>query len=418
MSLVQIILLIVLGLCILSSGFLSGSETAVVAVPRERAHQLARRGKRGRHLESLLADLEGTIGTLLLANNFVNILAASVATTLAIDLIGGAWGPWVATVAITAIILVIGEITPKTLAARQPDQFAIAVAGILWRMSRLLRPIAHVFVSISRAILRLVGVSRVNTAGLITEDDIRAMAALGEEAGEIEEAEREIIESLFSLADRPVREVMTPRVDIVTLEDPLTTQKVREAVAATGHSRYPVIAEGTDLDHMLGVLYVKDLLRAEEDLAPAQIRRLLREPFYVPESTPVLTVLQQLRRRRAGFAAVLDEHGGFEGMITIKDLISELVGELQDEYDPGVPATVAIEDNAWIADGKVPVEELSEVVDVELPAGPYATAGGLFLSVSGDIPDEGDSIEVAGLRMTVLRMDRRRIDRLRIERTG
>jgi len=415
MTTVQVILLVVFGLCILSSGFLSGSETAIVAVPRERAHQLAQRGKRGQRLELLLADLERTIGTLLLANNFVNILAASVATTLAIDLVGESWGPWLSTIAVTTIILIIGEITPKTLAARRPDQYALTVAGALWTLSRVLQPVARLFVSTSRAILRLLGVHATHQSNLVTEEDIRSMAVLGEESGEIEEAEREIIHSLFSLADRPVRDVMTPRVDVVALEHPVSAEQVRQAVANTGHSRYPVLGADADLDHMLGVLYFKDLYRVKGEVGPEQIRRLLRQPLYVPESTPVLTALQQMQLRRAGFAAILDEHGGVEGILTIKDLVSELVGELQDEYDPGIPVTVAVEGDVWIADGRVDVEELAETLGTDLPEGPYATAGGLFLSVAGDIPAEGDSIEVAGYRMTVLEMDRRRIDRLRIE---
>jgi CBS domain containing-hemolysin-like protein len=415
MTTLQIILLVVFALCILSSGFLSGSETAIVAVPRERAHQLAQRGRRGERLELLLADLEGTIGTLLLANNFVNILGASVAATLAIDLVGESWGPWLSTVTVTAIILVVGEITPKTLAARRPDQYALTVAGALWTLSKVLQPVARLFVAISRGILRVLGVHASHESTLVTEEDIRSMAVLGEEAGEIEEAEREIIDSLFSLADRPVRDVMTPRVDVVALEHPVTPEQVRQAVANTGHSRYPVIAADADLDQMLGVLYLKDLYRVQDPSGPEQIRRLLREPLYVPESTPVLTALQQMRLRRVGFAAILDEHGGVEGILTIKDLVSELVGELQDEYDPGTPVTVAIDGGVWVADGRVPAEELAETLGAELPEGPYATAGGLFLSIAGDIPKEGDWAEVAGYRMTVLAMDRRRIDRLRIE---
>ncbi len=418
MTTLKIVLLIVFGLCIVSSGFLSGSETAIVAVPRERAHQLAQRGKRGERLELLLADLESTIGTLLLANNFVNILGASVATTLAIALVGESWGPWLSTFAVTAIILVVGEITPKTLAARRPDQYALTVAGALWRLTRVLQPVARLFVALSRAILRILGVHATHASTLVTEEDIRSMAVLGEEAGEIEEAEREIIDSLFSLADRPVRDVMTPRVDVVALEHPVTAEQVRLAVANTGHSRYPVIAPDADLDQMLGVLYFKDLYRVQYPEGPEQIRRLLREPLYVPESTPVLTALHQMRLRRAGFAAILDEHGGVEGILTIKDLVSELVGELQDEYDPGTPATVAIDGDTWVADGRVSVEELGETLGKEFPEGPYATAGGLFLSIAGDIPTEGDSVEVAGYRLTVLEMDRRRIDRLRIESVG
>jgi len=305
MTSLQLVLLIILALCIMSSGFLSGSETAIVAVPRERAHQLAQRGRRGERLERLLGDLEGSIGTLLLANNFVNILGASVATTLAIDLVGESWGPWLSTVAVTVVILVVGEITPKTLAARRPEQYALTVAGALWTLSRFLQPIARLFISISRGILRLAGVRGADNSNLVTEEDIRSMAVLGEESGEIEEAEREIIHSLFTLADRPVREVMTPRVDVIALEHPVTPEQVRLAVAATGHSRFPVAAPEGDLDQMLGVLYFKDLYRVDDAYSPEQVRRLLREPFYVPESTPNMAALPQMRHRRARIAALL-----------------------------------------------------------------------------------------------------------------
>jgi putative hemolysin len=415
MTPVQAILLVVLGLCILSSGFLSGSETAIISVPRERAHQLAEQGRSGQRLEALLTDLEGTIGTLLVANNFVNILGASVATALAIALVGETWGPWLATVVVTAVILIVGEITPKTLATRRPDRYALAVAGVLFRLVRILDPITAVFVAISRAILRVLRVPRQDQASLITEEDIRALAILGERSGEIESAEREIIDSVFDLTDQPVREVMTPRVEIVTMGLSPTADAIRSAVMTSGHSRYPVV-DG-DLDHMVGVLYVKDLLRAPHDPSPDEILDLLREPLYVPESASVLEALHLMRRRRAGFAAVLDEHGGVEGIVTIKDLIAELVGEIQDEFDPGVPITVPLGPETWITDGRVTVEDLSEDIGVELPVGPYGSVAGLYLAESGDIPREGDTVDIAGMRFTVLHMEGRRIDRLRVERT-
>ena len=415
MTPVQAILLVVLGLCVLSSGFLSGSETAIVAVPRERAHQLAEQGRSGQRLEALLTDLEGTIGALLVANNFVNILGASVATALAIVLVGETWGPWLATVVVTAVILIVGEITPKTLATRRPDRYALAVAGVLFRLVRILDPITAVFVAISRAILKVLRVPRQDQASLITEEDIRALAILGERSGEIESAEREIIDSVFDLTDQPVRDVMTPRVEIVTMGLSPTADEIRSAVMTYGHSRYPVV-DG-DLDHMVGVLYVKDLLRAPRDPSPDEILDLLREPLYVPESASVLEALHLMRRRRAGFAAVLDEHGGVEGIVTIKDLIAELVGEIQDEFDPGVPITVPLGAETWITDGRVTVEDLSEDIGVELPVGPYGSVAGLYLAESGDIPREGDTVDISGMRFTVLHMEGRRIDRLRVERT-
>jgi putative hemolysin len=417
-----IILLSILALCVTASGFLSGSETALIAIPRERVHQLEDKGRSGRYLALLTGDPERTLGTLLVANNFVNILGASVATALAIQLIadsfgseaGSTWGPWASTLFFTALILIVGEITPKTLAARYPDQFSLVVARPIWFLTRTIGPITRVFVGIGRAILRLFGATDVRVSP-ITEEDIKAMAKLGEAAGEIDAAERAIIDSVFSLSDRPVREVMTPRVELVPLTAPLTSEGIRSAVIRTGHSRYPVIAEDGNLDQILGIFYAKDLLRSADNLPSPRLIRLLREPHYVPESAPVLDVFQQMRLHRLGFAVVLDEHGGVDGIVTIKDLVAELVGELQDEYDPVVPEAVSIDHGTWMADGRMPVEDLSEIISVELPEGPYATIGGLFLFLSGDIPEEGAIAELDGVRFTVDRMDKLRIDRLRVE---
>ncbi len=415
-------LLAILTICVTASGFLSGSETALIAIPRERVHQLEDKSRSGRYLALLTSDPERTLGTLLVANNFVNILGASVATVIAIRLIeggfgeeaGSAWGPWASTLLFTALILIVGEITPKTLAARYPDQFSLVVARPIWFLTRAISPITRVFVGIGRAILRLFGATDVWVSP-ITEGDIKAMAKLGEAAGEIESAERAIIDSVFRLSDRPVRDAMTRRVDIVPLIAPLTTEGIRSAVIRTGHSRYPVVAEDGNLDHILGIFYAKDLLRSADNLPPPRLIRLLREPHYVPESTPVLDVFQQMRHHRLGFAVVLDEHGGVDGIVTIKDLVAELVGELQDEYDPGIPEAVPIGHRTWMVDGRMPVEDLAAVIAEELPEGPYATISGLFLFLSGDIPEEGSMVEHDGTQFLVDRMDKLRIDRIRVE---
>ncbi len=403
--------LVILSVCILASGFFSGSETALIGIPRERVHQLGA-DRRGRALAELVSHPEQMLSTLLLANNFVNILGAAVATTLFIDLLGEQWGPWAATAGVTAVILVVGEITPKSLATRYTEQFALRVAPAIWRISKILRPVARVFQGAARVLFRVFGLDPDRAVPGITEEDIRAMAVLGEREGEIESAEREIIHALFHLADRPVREVMTPRVDIATLAWPPAIDDVRRAVATSGHSRFPVI-DG-EIDELKGVLYVKDLLGlpTPEETDP---RDLLREPEYVPESRPILELLQDMRRRKFAFAVVLDEHGGVEGVVTVKDLVAELVGEMHDEYDPGAPTIVRVGPRHWVADGRLPLEELGEVVGVELPSGSFTTAGGLYLHLSGRIPDTGDSVEADSLRLTVMGMDRRRIDRLRVE---
>jgi CBS domain containing-hemolysin-like protein len=193
-------------------------------------------------------------------------------------------------------------------------------------------------------------------------------------------------------------------------------ENVRKAIAATGHSRFPVIED--ELDRLVGMLYVKDLMSLGTDPDSDTIRRVLRAPYYVPELASALSTLQEMRSRRIALGVVMDEHGGVEGIVTVKDMMSELVGELQDEFDPGAPSAVRIGLNQWLADGRLPVEDLERTTGAELPDGPYSTVAGMVMTLAGRIPEEGDTISVDGLRIVVLTMDRNRIDRLRIERSG
>ncbi|MDE0377488.1 MAG: hemolysin family protein [bacterium] len=408
---------VIFSVCLLASGFLSGSETALTAVARERVQQLAATGRRGRRLEGLVDDLEGSIGTILVANNFVNILATSVATALAFQLVGETWGTILSTVVVTILVLVIGEVTPKTLAARYPERYGMTVAVAVWALAVAIRPIAGVFIGLGQGILRLLRLPARNDTG-VTPADVRALAVLGERGGEIEPGEREIIERLFQKADQPVRDVMTPRVDIVALALPVTSSDVRVEVARTAHSRFPVVGEEGNPDSILGILYAKDVLSHTEELDSQRISGLLRTPYYAPESASVMRVLEDLRVRRIGFAIVTDEHGGVDGLVTIKDLVGELVGELQDEYDPRVPTILPIGRQVWLADGRTPIDELEEATGAEVEDGPYSTVAGLFLSLSGNIPAEGDHVSYEGLRLTVLTMDRRRVSRIRVDATG
>ncbi|GMQ93290.1 MAG: hemolysin family protein [Acidimicrobiia bacterium] len=408
--------LAIIGLCTIASGFFSGSETALIGISRERVHRLASQGPKGKRLEKLVSQPDRMLSTLLVANNTVNVLSASVAAILFVSLIGETWGPWVATGVMTAVLLVFGEITPKTIAARYPEQFSLRVAPTIWNLSIVLAPIARFFSAITRGLLRLLRLDVDGSADGVTEDDIRALAALSQRGGQIEKAEREIIDALFHLADTSVRDVMTPRLDIVTLPLPLTAHDLRTAVTATGHSRFPVTTEG--LDDLQGIVHVKDLLRQPEPENTDDLSHLVRTPNYVPETMSVLDTLEAMRDKRYGMAVVVDEHGGVEGIVTIKDLVSELVGELQDEYDPGTPAVTQIAARVWIADGRVDIDDLSEAIDHEIPEGPYSTVGGFIITTFGKIPVRGNDIIEQGYRYTVLSMDRQRVDRIKVERLG
>jgi len=415
MSGLQTTYLVILSACVLASGFFSGSETALVGIQRERVAQLLEKDRRGRFVHALISDPDTMLSTLLVANNFVNILGASVATVLFIDLIGTSWGPWVATGAVTSVILVVGEIAPKSLATRFPERYSLFVAPTVWRLSRVLRPISRFFLAISRAFLRIFGVRTGSPDTGVTEDDIRAMSVLAEHSGDIETAEREIIHSLFSLADLSIRDVMTTRVEIHSLGSPASFGEVKAMVGATGHSRFPVIKD--DLDNVLGVLYVKDLLGMTHDPTSSDINRVLREPVFVPESKSVLDLLLEMRASRFTFSLVMDEHGGVEGLVTTKDLIKELVGELQDEYDPDEPTVLELGNDEWMVDGRVTVEDLSDHLASAFPAGEYTTIAGLVLDIAGSIPVVGDTVETNGFVAEVVRMDRNRIDRVRLKRS-
>lgn len=406
--------IVILAVCAVGSGFFSGSETALIGIGRERVHQVSSLGRRGKRVAQLVGQPERLLSTLLVANNLVNILGAAVATTLFISLLGEKWGPWVSTLVVTVVVLIVGEITPKTIAARYPERFSLAVAPTIWRLSLVLNPVARLFTAVTRGLLRLFRMAPDDGNREVTEADIKALAELSAAGGEIEAAEREIIDSLFTLADRPVRDVMTPWVDIVTLGDPITVDSVREAVTNAAHSRFPVT--GGDLDDLVGILYVKDVLRLTSDPTHAEIAALIRKPIFVPESAPILKVLQDMQTRRFTLGLILDEHGGIEGIVTIKDLVSELVGELQDEYDPGIPSMVQIGPGRWMADGRLPMDNLAETLEHPFPDGPYSTVGGLFLALAGHVPSDGHQLTVDGYRMLVMRMDRNRIDRIRIEK--
>jgi putative hemolysin len=258
----------------------------------------------------------------------------------------------------------------------------------------------------------MLGMDSGNGATSVTEDDIRALAELGHRGGHIEDAEREIIDAVFNLADRSVREVMTPRLDIVTLSLPLSATSIRQAVADTGHSRFPVSPE--DLDELTGIIHVKDLLQHPDD-EERDLSFLIRPPAYVPETMSILDTLEDMRSRRNGMAVVVDEHGGVEGIVTIKDLVSELVGELQDEYDSGEPAAVTISAGQWVVDGRLDIEDLAETIDHNLPEGHYSTVGGFIMALFEKVPDEGDKVTADGVRYTVLSMDRQRVDSIRVE---
>ena len=407
------VLYILIGACLILSAVLSGSETAITSIPREKIHQLDD-SKKHRRIKRAKDKIETTIGGILVANNFVNILMASLATILFVRKFGERTGGIYATLFITILVLVFGEVTPKTLATRKPLEFFSRTSMLINYLSRIFAPFTNLITgSINKYGTKNVG--DMDGDNEITEADIQALTALGEQEGQILPAEREIIDSLLEFSDRPVKEIMTPRVDVLFLTLPLTIPDVRKLVEDKRMSRFPV-SKTEYLDDTVGVIYVKDLFDLTVDTSSDKIEEKIKDVIYLPESTSVLSALNTLRERKASFACVIDENGGIEGVITIKDVLSEFVGDLPDEHDQRYLGINRIGPGQWNVEGKTDIDDFEEFFGLEPNEKDVSTVGGLFLSQSEQLPSEGDRISIHGLELTVIEVENRRIENLTVKK--
>jgi len=402
-----------IAICLFFSALLSGSETAITYVPREKIHQLSD-SKRNKKIKNAKDELEKTIGGILVANNFVNILMASLSTILFVNFLDGdeTAGSALSTIVITLLVLIAGEITPKTIASRNPIGFLSRTAFIIDFLSRVFAPFTSL---ITKAIDNTSKDGDMDGDGDITEADIQALTALGEMEGQILPAEREIIDSLLDFSDRPIKEIMTPRVDVLFLSIPVDMGDVKKVVDEKRISRMP-ISRSESLDDTFGIVYVKDLFNLDIEATSVEVENLVKDAIYLPEYTTVLSALNILRENQASFACVIDENGGIEGVITIKDVLSEFVGDLPDEHDERFKGIKRIGPGQWVVEGKTDIDDFEEFFGLESEESDVATVGGLYLSHSEKLPAVNEKITVHGLELTVSAVDNRRIDSLIVKK--
>ena len=383
---------------------LSGSETAITSIPKQKVHQLDD-SKKNNRIKKAKENLEKTIGGILVGNNFVNILMASVATLILVRRFGESAGSAIATVFTTIIVLIFGDITPKTLATKLPIAFLSRTTFLVEILSKIFAPFTE---GITKLIMRFAKTSEEDDAE-VTEADIQALTALGEIEGQILPAEREIINALLDFSDRPIKEIMTPRVDVLFLSLPINIADVKSLVEDKRISRMPV-SKSESLDDTFGIVYVKDLFNMRANSDSVEIENLVKDVIYLPEYTTVLSALNILRENKSSFACVIDENGGIEGVITIKDVLSEFVGELPDEHDQRFLGIRRLGPGQWTIEGKTDIDDFEEFFGLEPYDKDIATVGGLFLSHSEQLPSIGEKITLDGLEITVMEIDNRRID--------
>ena len=406
----DIVLYIVFFLCLILSGMLSGSETAITSIPIQKIHQLDE-NKKNKRIKRAKENIEKTIGGILVGNNFVNILMASVATIIFVRRFGESAGSAVATVFTTIIVLIFGDITPKTLATKLPISFLSRTTFLVEILSKIFAPFTE---GITNIIMKFVKTRNEDDAE-VTEADIQALTALGEIEGQILPAEREIIDSLLDFSDRPIKEIMTPRVDVLFLSIPVDMQDVKKVVDEKRISRMPISRSKT-LDDTFGIVYVKDLFNLDNEATSVEVENLVKDAIYLPEYTTVLSALNILRENQASFACVIDENGGIEGVITIKDVLSEFVGDLPDEHDERFKGIRRLGPGQWVVEGKTDIDDFEEFFGLEPQKSDVATVGGLYLSYSEKLPTVNEKMTVSGLELTVQAIDNRRIDSLLVKK--
>lgn len=398
------------------SGFFSGSETALTAASRARMHARAKEGdRRAAAVLKLRDQKEKMIGALLLGNNFVNILASAIATGVLIKLFGET-GVVYATVAMTALVLIFSEVLPKTLAFYDADRLSMIVAPLIRFLIFVLNPIVLLVGKIVELILRLFGVDlRVVKPG----DSIEALRGMIEmHRGPAEETgrQRAMLRSILDLGEVEVGEVMTHRRNVITIDADAPPQEIVEAALESPYTRLPVW-KGTP-DNIIGVLHARHLLRAVRDcagdLSRLDVPSILAPPWFVPDTTDLFDQLEAFRKRREHFALVVDEYGAIMGIVTLEDILEEIVGHIDDEYDIPMPGVHKVPGGGCLIDGTVTIRDLNRQFEWNLPDEEYTTVAGLVLHESRQIPDVGQSFTFHGFRFDVLRRVRNQITLLRV----
>jgi Mg2+/Co2+ transporter CorB len=404
-------------ICVILSAFFAGSETALTAASRASMHRLEKEGDGKAAIVNRLSKRRPrVISALLVGNNVVNIVASSLATSLLLYWVGGL-GVLYATVIMATMIIVFGEVLPKTAALIAPDRIALVIARPVDWTVRALTPVLFAVEWLVKGVLRLFGMTVGKSESILTaHEQLRGAVDLLHREGGVEKLDRDMLSGLLDLRDLTIADVMIHRTEMVTVcaDDP--NDDVVKAVLEAGRTRIPLWSERPE--NIIGVLHAKDLLRAiheaDGDLSKIDVKAIARLPWFVPEIRPLSEQMKAFRRRKTPFALVVDEYGELMGLVTIEDILEEIVGDITDEHDVAVPGVRPQPDGSVNVDGAVPIRDLNRVMDWNLPDDDATTIAGLVIHEARSIPEPGQSFTFHGFRFRVLRRHRNRITALRI----
>jgi len=407
----SIVYLVLLFLCVSTSAFFSSAETAFVGLSKTRLRHLVENGVHGAsRVEKIMERPEKLLATILLGNNLVNVAAASLGTALAVTIWEGEMGILIATIVVTIILLIFAEVTPKTIALRYSERMALIYVYPLQVISLVFSPIAS---ALSWLGTRIAGGKDKMPHTLVSEEEIRSMISVGRDEGTVEESEAELLHKVFVFGDRTVRTVMTPRPEVIWIEEGTKLSDFLGIYAEHPHTRFPVYRE--NVDNVVGVLSIKDVLmaQAQGNLEKSGVMdELVRPVTFVPETKRIAQLFTEMQSDGYNMVMVVDEYGVVTGVVTMEQLASEIVGEMGDELVQADKDFERIDENTIQIDGGMWIDEANEELGLQLPPGDYDTVAGFILNLLGHIPQEGEQIKYGSLKIAITQMREQRIEKI------
>lgn len=416
MDSINVLYLILALLCVGASAFFSSSEIAFISLQKIRLRHMESQGiARAGHIAKILERPERFISTVVLGNNFVNTSAAALGTAIAISL----WGNQgtaviVATVVVTISLLLMGEVIPKIVGAQHSERIALLYVTPVTFLSWLLSPVAAVLEWVGNTVSKLIGGTPTHRA-IITEEEIRAMISVGKEEGVVEETEAKMLHNVFEFGDHPIAEVVIPRTDVVWVAKGTRVADFLKVYSQYPHTRFPVYEDTTD--NVVGAFSIKDMLMAQakgEIENETLIDGLVRSVIFAPETKRIGGLFAEMQSKGNQMAVVVDEYGGISGIVTLKQLLAQVVGRFGDELSRLSQEFQAIDEHTYDVDGSMRIDEVNETVGLNLPGGDYETIAGLVLHRLGHIPKEGEQIRHGNLKLVVKEMKGLKIEKVRI----
>lgn len=388
------------------------SETALMSINKIKLRHMVEEGVAGaKAVEKLIEDPNKLLSSILIGNNIVNIGASSLATVLATNIFGSS-GVGIATGIMTILILIFGEITPKSIAKQKSEAVSLMVVKPIQFTVFIFKPFVYIFTSISSLFIRLLGGDPNESDSFITEEELKTMVDVGEEEGVLENVEKEMIFNVFDFVDLQVKDVMVQRVDIVAIDEEATYDEVMDIIKSEQFSRIPVYSE--TIDNIIGVINVKDFAMVEELREDFNVSKYVREPFYTFEFKKIVELFKEMKKARTHIAVVLDEYGGTVGLVTLEDLVEEIVGEIEDEYDDDDDSIEVIKDNEYVVDGSARLHDISELLGVDIDSEEFDSVGGLMIGALGRMPEEKEKVVSNEVTFIAEEIEKTRIKKVRI----